>query len=80
MIRFDFLEPESSLFFFLIQVELPIGAGSLPLMRHNSTLLPDKEHVIPLSPNANATSASMPMSMSTSMEDSMRDEMGSDLT
>ena len=41
-------------------------------MRHNSTLLPDKEHVIPLSPNANATSGAM--------EDSMRDEMGSDLT
>lgn len=55
-----------------LQVELPIGAGSLPLMRINSTLLPDKEHVIPLSPNANAPSGAM--------DDSMRDEMGSDLT
>lgn len=44
-------------------------------MRNSSTLLPDKEHVIILSPNANATSGAIG-----AMEDSMRDEMGSDLT
>lgn len=55
----------------LLQVQLPIGAGSLPLMWNNA-LLPDKEHVILLSPNANSTSGAL--------EDSMRDDMGSDLT
>lgn len=52
-------------------MELPIGVGTLPLMRSN-TLLPDDQHLILLSPNANVASLAY--------EDSMRDEMGNDPT
>ncbi|CAN0123302.1 unnamed protein product [Ectocarpus sp. 4 AP-2014] len=54
------------------QVEFPIGMGTLPLMRNSGTLLPDDQHLILLSPNANVTSVAM--------EDSLRDEMGGDPT
>ncbi|CAN0055320.1 unnamed protein product [Pylaiella littoralis] len=48
------------------QVQFPIGVASLPLMRKNGALLPDDQHLIILSPNANAAAASI--------DDSFRDE------
>ncbi|CAM9497928.1 unnamed protein product, partial [Scytosiphon promiscuus] len=53
------------------QVEIPIGVGTLPLMRSN-TLLADDQHLVLLRPNANAASLAY--------DDSIRDEMGNDPT